>query len=193
MRLRWTESAVSDLQNIYQRIRRDRRHGTAVAVCRKIHTGVQTLRRHPAKGRIGAVPGTRELSFPAPHTSSSTALPPIASRSTVSFMGHSNRHRRPDRFIAPPPPASARSRLLTPECQPRFLKRPRRRVLIEVPREWNLVSDLRLALIHPRLRNMRLHLALEIFPDVLFQRHVLCIAQFRVWLNNCHRRKNRFA
>ena len=54
------------------------------------------------------------------------------------------------------------------------------RVLVEVPGEWDLVADLRLAVVHPRIRDVRQHLARHVLVDVRTERNVLVVAQVRV-------------
>jgi len=67
MRVRWTPNAVSDLVRIVERIREDN-PSAAQRVARAIYTGVASLRKFPYRGRIGLVPGTRELVFgPLPY------------------------------------------------------------------------------------------------------------------------------
>jgi toxin ParE1/3/4 len=64
MRVRWTDDAAADLRQISARIENDRSRTLANRICRAIYSAVQSLRRHPAKGRPGRVSGTRELVIP---------------------------------------------------------------------------------------------------------------------------------
>jgi addiction module RelE/StbE family toxin len=63
MRIRWTPSAVADLQSIgdYLKLHHPRYRD---ATLRKLYAAAQALRHWPNRGRIGAEDGTREILFP---------------------------------------------------------------------------------------------------------------------------------
>ena len=63
-----------------------------------------------------------------------------------------------------------------------LFQRARRRVLIEMAVEVDLVADFVLATVHPSVGHMRPHLALEIGVDVVLKWHILEIAQFGIRL-----------
>ncbi|MGO8757818.1 MAG: type II toxin-antitoxin system RelE/ParE family toxin [Terracidiphilus sp.] len=58
--VRWTESAAQDLEEISEYIRRDR-PAAADAVAQSLFDEANRLRFLPGRGRIGSIPGTREL------------------------------------------------------------------------------------------------------------------------------------
>ncbi|GAC1642745.1 MAG: type II toxin-antitoxin system RelE/ParE family toxin [Candidatus Acidiferrum sp.] len=60
MRVRWLRRALANLQEEAQYIAADN-PAAAVKIVEKIFTTVDRLARHPAMGRMGRVPGTREL------------------------------------------------------------------------------------------------------------------------------------
>ena len=64
MRTRWTPQALADLQDVSSYI--ENRSSLAIAnrVTRAIHSATRSLTRHPRRGRIGRIPGTRELVVP---------------------------------------------------------------------------------------------------------------------------------
>ena len=67
MRVRWTTDAASDLEQIAERIAKDR-PDAAIRTARTIYQGLATLRDFPNRGRIGRIDGTRELVFaPLPY------------------------------------------------------------------------------------------------------------------------------
>src|SRR5690606_13132034 len=69
-----------------------------------------------------------------------------------------------------------------PDLRLDLFQRPQRSILVEVPSEWDLVTDLSPRLIDPRIRNKRPDLALEVLLDVLLERHIFGVAQIRVGL-----------
>ena len=60
MRVKWLRSALANLEAEAEYIARDN-PAAAARVVTTINRAVQTLRRFPALGRPGRVPGTREL------------------------------------------------------------------------------------------------------------------------------------
>ena len=60
MKVRWHRDAINDLGDIERFIERDNPRA-ARAVRSKISAAVRTLATHPRLGRIGRIPGTREL------------------------------------------------------------------------------------------------------------------------------------
>ena len=62
--VRWTTSALDDLQHISGYIEGQRNLATANRVCRMIYNAVQLLRRFPKRGKTGMEEGTRELVVP---------------------------------------------------------------------------------------------------------------------------------
>lgn len=63
MRVKWTRRSLRSLDDITEYIKRERPE-TARAVARRIFAAVDRLGEHPASGRPGRVPGTRELVVP---------------------------------------------------------------------------------------------------------------------------------
>ncbi len=63
MRVRWTSDAANDLEIITDYLLREHR-SAAPAVLRTIMDVIATLARFPNRGRLGIVPGTRELVLP---------------------------------------------------------------------------------------------------------------------------------
>ena len=63
MKLRWQVSAVSDLANIRDYIATDS-PSAARNVVNRVFRSVERLRMFPASGRLGQVPGTREVVVP---------------------------------------------------------------------------------------------------------------------------------
>lgn len=60
MTVRWTPTAVRDLESLHSFIAQD--HAPAAsATVDALLTGIEALVRHPEMGRTGRVPGTREL------------------------------------------------------------------------------------------------------------------------------------
>ena len=60
MRVRWLRRALRNLDEEAEYIARDNPHAAARTV-ERIATSVERLATYPASGRIGRVPGTREL------------------------------------------------------------------------------------------------------------------------------------
>ena len=60
MRVRWLRRALRNLDDNAEYIARDN-PDTAARVVQRIAASVERLATHPASGRIGRVPGTREL------------------------------------------------------------------------------------------------------------------------------------
>lgn len=60
MKVDWTEPAVTDLRHVRAYIGRRNRQA-ASSIARRIRAVVTLLDVHPAAGRAGRVPGTREL------------------------------------------------------------------------------------------------------------------------------------
>jgi toxin ParE1/3/4 len=63
MRIEWLDEAAQDLVEIRRYIAADH-PGVAVQVAKRILDTVAYLRDHPAIGRVGRIPGTRELVVP---------------------------------------------------------------------------------------------------------------------------------
>lgn len=63
MRLKWTESALADLDDIKTFIHQDN-PAAAKRVARKILTMAKSLAKHPYRGKIGKLFDTRELVVP---------------------------------------------------------------------------------------------------------------------------------
>jgi addiction module RelE/StbE family toxin len=63
MKIRWSPTAVSDLEAIRRYIAQD--HPSAAnKVARRIKESILRLENFPLSGRLGRVPGTRELVIP---------------------------------------------------------------------------------------------------------------------------------
>jgi toxin ParE1/3/4 len=60
MTVRWTPTALRDLESLDAHIAEDAPEAAAATV-ERILSGIEALRRHPEMGRRGRVPGTREL------------------------------------------------------------------------------------------------------------------------------------
>ncbi len=60
MRIRWTKSAVADLESIVNFIRTDNAEA-AYGVGRELYSAAESLSSMPRRGRVGQVEGTREL------------------------------------------------------------------------------------------------------------------------------------
>jgi len=63
MKIRWSPTAVSDLESIREYIARDN-PTAARKVAARIKESIQRLFSFPLSGRAGRVPGTRELVIP---------------------------------------------------------------------------------------------------------------------------------
>ena len=63
MKLRWTNLAVADLQEVYDFIAADD-PGAAAATIQRIERAIRMLLKQPGAGRRGRVRGTRELVVP---------------------------------------------------------------------------------------------------------------------------------
>jgi addiction module RelE/StbE family toxin len=63
MQLRWTTPAANDLYNITQHIQDDN-PAAALDVAGTILGGCESLTNFPHQGRLGRIPGTRELILP---------------------------------------------------------------------------------------------------------------------------------
>jgi addiction module RelE/StbE family toxin len=63
MKLRWTRTALRDLESLYEYIAMDDPAAAARYVDR-LEEGVRLLRQQPMMGREGRVPGTREFVAP---------------------------------------------------------------------------------------------------------------------------------
>jgi len=63
LRIRWLKTAIRNLEAEADYIAQDN-PGAAAEVVRKIHEAINRLERHPALGRPGRVPETRELIVP---------------------------------------------------------------------------------------------------------------------------------
>jgi toxin ParE1/3/4 len=61
--VRWTEPAAQDLEHISEYIQNDR-PAAAATVVKTLFEAANSLNSLPARGRIGKVPGTRELVVP---------------------------------------------------------------------------------------------------------------------------------
>jgi toxin ParE1/3/4 len=67
MEIRWSPEAAEDLEHIVDRIRRDNPEA-ARQVAEIIYSRCASLENFPDRGRIGRIPGTRELVFaPLPY------------------------------------------------------------------------------------------------------------------------------
>lgn len=64
MRVRWTTDAAQDLERICDYIAADR-PDTARRIAKSILQAILELSKFPNQGRLGRVPGTRELVFPS--------------------------------------------------------------------------------------------------------------------------------
>jgi toxin ParE1/3/4 len=62
MQVRWTRPAANDLARIAQRIRRDN-PAAARRIAKVLYDRCMGLEIFPNRGRIGRIPGTRELVF----------------------------------------------------------------------------------------------------------------------------------
>jgi addiction module RelE/StbE family toxin len=60
MRIRWTPTALGDLESLHAYIAEENPEAAARTV-ERILLGIEAFRRHPDLGRKGRVPGTREL------------------------------------------------------------------------------------------------------------------------------------
>lgn len=60
MDVRWTEPAVRDLENIARYIRQDNPQA-ALRVMRALYDSAMSLESFPNRGRVGRIPGSREL------------------------------------------------------------------------------------------------------------------------------------
>jgi len=60
MNIRWTQTALRDLESLGAYIAEEA-PGAAAAVVDEVLSGIQALTRHPEMGRRGRVAGTREL------------------------------------------------------------------------------------------------------------------------------------
>lgn len=60
MKVRWTRTALANLDSLAEYIAQDNPRAAGRMV-ERIYSAVQNLVRHPAMGRPGRVPGTREL------------------------------------------------------------------------------------------------------------------------------------
>ena len=63
MKIRWSPTAISDVQSIREYIARDSQRA-AHRIAQQIKESVGRLRDFPLFGRVGRVPGTRELVIP---------------------------------------------------------------------------------------------------------------------------------
>jgi addiction module RelE/StbE family toxin len=67
MQVRWSRSALKDLDRIFERIRKDRPEA-ARRVVQTIYDGCTALQNFPNRGRSGRIKGRRELVFaPLPY------------------------------------------------------------------------------------------------------------------------------
>ena len=60
MIIRWTPTALRDLESLHEYVAEDGLPAAAATV-ERILSGIEALSRHPDMGRKGRVPGTREL------------------------------------------------------------------------------------------------------------------------------------
>jgi toxin ParE1/3/4 len=60
IQVRWTEPAARDLEQISEYIQKDR-SGAATEVARSLFNAADSLSLLPGRGRVGRIPGTREL------------------------------------------------------------------------------------------------------------------------------------
>jgi addiction module RelE/StbE family toxin len=58
--IRWTPTALRDLESLHEYVAEDSLPAAAATV-ERILSGIEALSRHPDMGRKGRVPGTREL------------------------------------------------------------------------------------------------------------------------------------
>jgi toxin ParE1/3/4 len=63
LQVRWTPSAARDLKEISRYIRRDNPQA-ARAVAKRLYDEAERLNTLPGRGRVGKIPGTRELIIP---------------------------------------------------------------------------------------------------------------------------------
>jgi addiction module RelE/StbE family toxin len=63
MQVRWTATAAKDLQEITRFIRRDN-PAAARSVAKTLFDAANSLENLPNRGRVGRIPGTRELVLP---------------------------------------------------------------------------------------------------------------------------------
>ena len=63
MQVRWTSPAAQDLEDITLYIQRDR-ESAARAVAKAVFDAANSLDVMPSRGRVGRIPGTRELVVP---------------------------------------------------------------------------------------------------------------------------------
>lgn len=63
MTVRWTPTALSDLEHLHAYVAEDNT-AAATATVDRIAAGIEALKRHPEMGRKGRVAGTRELVAP---------------------------------------------------------------------------------------------------------------------------------
>jgi len=63
MQVRWTTPAAQDLEEITLYIRRDS-ESAALAVAKTLFDAANSLELLPSRGRVGRMPGTRELLAP---------------------------------------------------------------------------------------------------------------------------------
>ena len=61
MRILWTEAAATDLESLEEYIRQDNPEAAIRQVLRIVDTVERSLLKMPGMGRIGRIPGTREL------------------------------------------------------------------------------------------------------------------------------------
>jgi len=60
MIVRWTPTALADLESLHEFVSEDK-PSAAADVVKRILSGIEALSRHPEMGRKGRVAGTREL------------------------------------------------------------------------------------------------------------------------------------
>ena len=60
MTVRWSQTALRDLESLHEFVSEDR-PSAATEMVERILSGIDALSRHPEMGRKGRVPGTREL------------------------------------------------------------------------------------------------------------------------------------
>lgn len=94
MKVRWSPTAVSDLQSIRDYIARDN-PSAARKVANRIKESIDRLSNFPLSGRAGRVPGTRELVIPG--TSYIAAYTVQDDEVQIAAMLH-GRQRWPDSF-----------------------------------------------------------------------------------------------
>ena len=63
MQVRWTTPAAQDLEEITQYIQRDS-ESAALTVAKTLFDAANSLELLPSRGRVGRIPGTRELVVP---------------------------------------------------------------------------------------------------------------------------------